>query len=164
MIVWINGPFGVGKTAVATALAAHMRATIFDPEKIGFVLHRLPPRSRGDFQDLPRWRRWTIRGLLAASALRPCIVVPMTLVNRDYFDEIVGGLRRRRDVRHFTLLAPHEVIAARLRRRGTTDAWAFERIEPCLEAARAPELVTHLETGALTVDEVVGRVIGHLRR
>ena len=46
------------------------------------------------------------------------MIVPMTLVDANYFDEVVGGLRDEGiDVRHFALTASVEVIHRRLRSR-----------------------------------------------
>jgi hypothetical protein len=58
MLVWINGPFGVGKTA--TAFELHRRlpgSAVCDPGHVGFGMRRMLPASvRGNFQDIPAWR------------------------------------------------------------------------------------------------------------
>ena len=58
MILIINGAFGVGKTTVAALLHRALPGSmIYDPERVGSVLMRLPSwihlRGRGtdDFQD-----------------------------------------------------------------------------------------------------------------
>ncbi len=55
MLLWINGPFGGGKTQ--TAFELHRRvpgSVVCDPEEVGFGLHRMIPRElRPDFQDFP---------------------------------------------------------------------------------------------------------------
>jgi hypothetical protein len=58
MLVWINGPFGVGKTHTAHEIRRRLAGSIVcDPELLGFGLHRMmPPALRGDFQDLEAWR------------------------------------------------------------------------------------------------------------
>ncbi|MFB4192719.1 hypothetical protein ACE15J_28305, partial [Klebsiella pneumoniae] len=39
MIIWINGPFGAGKTTLAERLRDRRpKSLIFDPEEIGFVV------------------------------------------------------------------------------------------------------------------------------
>ncbi|HCJ9739900.1 TPA: tunicamycin resistance protein, partial [Escherichia coli] len=39
MIIWINGPFGAGKTTLAKRLRdRRSKSLIFDPEEIGFVV------------------------------------------------------------------------------------------------------------------------------
>jgi hypothetical protein len=58
VLIWINGPFGGGKTATASELHRRVPGSVIcDPEHLGFGLHRmLPPPMRADFQDLPAWR------------------------------------------------------------------------------------------------------------
>ncbi|OIK24206.1 hypothetical protein [Streptomyces malaysiense] len=63
MIVWLNGPFGGGKTSLAAGLCRALSyATAADPETVGDLLrstltgHPLRPR---DYQDLPLWRELT---------------------------------------------------------------------------------------------------------
>ncbi|SMD21606.1 hypothetical protein [Kibdelosporangium aridum] len=57
MLIWINGPFGGGKTQ--TAYEIHRRlpgSVVCDPEHVGFGLHRMTPRAlRQDFQDMHVW-------------------------------------------------------------------------------------------------------------
>ncbi|MFC9931282.1 ATP/GTP-binding protein [Streptomyces sp. NPDC127190] len=63
MIVWLNGPFGGGKTTLADGLCRTVPgATVAAPETVGDLLrstlagHALRPR---DYQDLPVWRQLT---------------------------------------------------------------------------------------------------------
>ncbi|MFD0204939.1 trypsin-like serine peptidase, partial [Saccharothrix carnea] len=105
MLLWINGPFGGGKTQTAHELLRRLPGSfVSDPEHVGFALHRMTPRAlRGDFQDLASWRQGVVEVLdRAASGHDGVIVVPMTVVEPAYFREVVGGLRDRgHDVRHF---------------------------------------------------------------
>ncbi len=110
MILFINGPFGVGKTSVARVLVERTPdAMLYDPEVIGSVLRRVlgPVRKVDDFQDYALWRKLVVavaRVLKAASA--PALVIPMTIWRRDYFDSIAAGLRRvDPDLRCFRLTA-----------------------------------------------------------
>ena len=76
MIVWINGPFGVGKSTTSGLLAAAWPQAIeFDPEVLGYVLRRWQPDGLqiDDFQDLSVWRclvRETAAGSSATSVGR----------------------------------------------------------------------------------------------
>jgi hypothetical protein len=58
MLVWINGPFGGGKTATAYELRRRLPGSaVCDPEHVGFGMRRmLPAALRANFQDLPAWR------------------------------------------------------------------------------------------------------------
>lgn len=60
----------------------------------------------GDFQDLPAWRTGVFEVLdLVLSAGQETVIAPMTLIQPQYFDEIIGRLRERgHDVRHGALL------------------------------------------------------------
>ncbi|GHL62003.1 hypothetical protein ECZU31_52780 [Escherichia coli] len=53
MIIWINGPFGAGKTTLAKRLRdRRSKSLIFDPEEIGFVVKEtVPMPASGDYQD-----------------------------------------------------------------------------------------------------------------
>jgi 2-phosphoglycerate kinase len=51
MLIWINGPFGVGKTATAYELNRRLPGSaVCDPAHVGFGMRRmLPPPLRGNF-------------------------------------------------------------------------------------------------------------------
>jgi hypothetical protein len=45
MLVWINGPFGGGKTQTAYEIQRRLPGSVVcDPEHVGFGLHRMTPR------------------------------------------------------------------------------------------------------------------------
>jgi 2-phosphoglycerate kinase len=51
-VIWLNGTFGVGKTAVAAELAQLLPdARLVDPERLGYVMRRTLWRGR-DYQDV----------------------------------------------------------------------------------------------------------------
>jgi hypothetical protein len=117
VIIWINGPFGAGKTTLAEELHRRMpEAVLFDPEYVGFILREWVPVPTGDFQDLPSWRELVVE--TALSLLRhhaQTLIVPMTLINDDYAREILGGITGRGEVilQVFLDLAP-EVLTQRI--------------------------------------------------
>lgn len=59
MIVWINGPFGGGKSTTAKRVVERLDGCrLFDPEWVGYLLREhLRDQATEDFQDLPSWRR-----------------------------------------------------------------------------------------------------------
>jgi hypothetical protein len=64
VLIWVNGPFGGGKTQVAHELQRRVPGSVVcDPEHVGFGLHRMtPPGLRGDFQPERLMRPgWTPR-------------------------------------------------------------------------------------------------------
>ena len=131
MLLWINGPFGGGKSQTARELHSRLPGSLIcDPELLGFGLHRmLPPQLRGDFQDFPAWRQGVYEVLdLALRSAGGTVIAPMTLIEPAYFTEIIGRLTDAgHDVRHFALLADRRVIerpAARARNRARHSAAA----------------------------------------
>lgn len=177
MLVWINGPFGGGKTATAYELHRRLdRSVVCDPEHVGFGLHRmLPPALRNDFQDLRAWREGVYEVLdLAASAHDGTVIVPMTVVEPAYFGETVGRLRKRgHDVRHFALLAERHTVVRRLRERGLghlvqaaagkdaplrRESFAMRKLDLCLERLAGPEFAEQVWTDRLGVAGVADHI------
>lgn len=59
LIVWLNGPFGVGKTTTAELVTERSGWRLFDPEHVGYLLAgNLQDLGHDDFQDLVEdyWR------------------------------------------------------------------------------------------------------------
>ncbi|MFC0599127.1 AAA family ATPase [Streptomyces palmae] len=166
MLLWINGPFGVGKTQVAYELHRRLPGSfVCDPEHLGFGLHRMLPRPlRGDFQDLPLWRqgvRETVDTVLRAHP--GPVLVPMTVVEPAYFQETVGALREAgHQVHHFALLASRETVLRRLRGRVTPltrgDSFAHRQLDRCLAALRRPEFGQHVHTDHRTVPDIAEEI------
>jgi hypothetical protein len=177
MLLWINGPFGGGKTQTAYEIQRRLPGSVVcDPEHAGFGLRRtLPPELRGDFQDLASWRQGVVEVLdLALTKHDGVVIAPMTVTNSGYFEETVGRLRELgHDVRHFTLLAERETVLKRLRERGfghllsfaarknsglRHESWAVQQLDHCLERLREPEFAEHLWTDHSTVPKTADRI------
>jgi hypothetical protein len=151
VLIWLNGAFGVGKTSLAFEMQAlHPNTLVVDPEALGFALRRMQtPAPRGDFQDDPLWRELvlvTLERLLARETRT--LIVPMTLVNALYFDEIVAELRTRgHAVHHFALMAARETILKRLSKRGDFgETFAHRNLERCVAALESPMFGEHVPT------------------
>ncbi|MEU1259910.1 AAA family ATPase [Streptomyces chartreusis] len=177
MLLWINGPFGGGKTQTAHEIQRRLPGSVIcDPEHAGFGLRRtLPPELRADFQDLTSWRQGVVEVLdLALSKHDGVVIAPMTVTNSDYFAETVGRLGELgHDVRHFSLLAQRETVLKRLRERGfghllqrvagknaglRRESWAVRQLDHCLERLREPEFAEHLWTDDTTVPKTADRI------
>jgi hypothetical protein len=126
----------------------------------------LPTRARRDFQDLPQWRSAVLATIIQAeAACGGLLIVPMSIVRDDYFDEIVGGLRSSGvDVRHYALMATPDTLRRRLRLRseyvigrvlGRDETWAMEQIGRCVNALAAERFATHVSTDDRPPGEVV---------
>jgi hypothetical protein len=163
MLVWINGPFGGGKTTTAYELQRRLPGSaVCDPEHVGFGMRRmLPAPLRGNFQDLPAWRRSVTELLeLSLACYDGPVIVPMTLIDPSYFQDIIGHLRQGGFiVHHFTLLATPATVRHRLCRRSLgTEArrgsWAASQLDDGLRRLRTPEFAQHIHTDQLTVAQV----------
>jgi hypothetical protein len=167
VLVWLNGPFGGGKTTTAFELQRRVPGSIVcDPEHLGYGLHRMLPRAlRTDFQDLQAWRSGVREVLdLAARNHDGPVIVPMTLIDSRYFTQIIGGLRGDgHDVRHFALLAERATVLRRLSRRGfgfglKWERWAVNRLDECLTRLQEPEFAHHITTDHQTVPQVADTI------
>ncbi|WP_128802605.1 MULTISPECIES: AAA family ATPase [unclassified Streptomyces] len=177
MLLWINGPFGGGKTQTAHEIQRRLPGSVIcDPEHAGFGLRRMLPRElRGNFQDLASWRQGVVEVLnLALTEHEGVVIVPMTVTDSGYFEETVGRLRELgHDVRHFTLLAQRETVIKRLRERGFghllqyvagknsgpgRETWAVQQLDHCLERLGEPEFAEHLWTDHSTVPKTADRI------
>nr|BCG06985.1 hypothetical protein [Klebsiella pneumoniae] len=118
MIIWINGPFGAGKTTLAKRLRdRRSKSLIFDPEEIGFVVKEtVPMPASGDYQDLPLWRGLTIAAVREIRRnYSQDIIIPMTLVHPDYLTEILDGVRRIDDqLLHIFLTLNEDLLRHRI--------------------------------------------------
>jgi predicted ABC-type ATPase len=163
VIVWLNGPFGVGKSTVAIGLKASLaNATIVDPEQLGYLLRAWQPPevSVADFQDLPVWRRLTREavGGLVRDFGRP-VIVPMTLLNASYFDEIVGGLRRDGfDVRHFCLVADRATVLDRVNERGDRGEWFPSKFDEYEASFRDPRFATFIDANKASAHDLANSI------
>jgi hypothetical protein len=177
MLLWINGPFGGGKTQTAHELQRRLPGSVIcDPEEVGFGLHRMtPPLLREDFQDIPAWRQGVYEVLdLVLTKHNGTVIAPMTVVEPAYFREIVGRLRERgHDVRHFALLADRDTVLRRLRERGfghavqlvagkdaalRRESFAVSKLDLCVERLREAEFAEHVWTDRLTIPQVADRI------
>jgi len=159
MIIWINGAFGVGKTHTSYELCRRLDNTFhFDPEEVGFFLRKHLPNTAqyDDFQQIPLWRKQVLENLLYCDKQGIVTIVPMTIVDDEIFDYIIGGLRENGvDVRHFALMASKATVENRLIKRGDKKAWNFKQVDRCLASLSKPKYGIHVDTDTHTLDEVV---------
>lgn len=164
MILWINGAFGAGKTETATELQKRIpNSMLYDPEMIGSViLHVIPKEIRkNDFQDYPVWREsnYSILKYLD-SEYKGVIIVPMTIVNPQYYDDIIGSLRKDGIiVQHFVLAASKETLEKRLLKRGEVpNSWPSQQIDRCLLGFKNELFQPQIDTENHTISEVAEKI------
>ena len=167
MIVFINGPFGVGKTTVAKLLVKKFpNAMLYDPEVIGAVLKRVlgPFKKVQDFQDYTLWRTLVVGGtrVLRMASART-LIIPMTVWRRDLFDAIVAGLGRvDGNLARFRLTASRDVLMDHISsdiEDSEACAWRTSHVEVCLKALRDPAFGTEIPTDDLEPAEVADRIL-----
>jgi broad-specificity NMP kinase len=165
MIIWINGAFGSGKTQ--TAFELHRRienSFVYDPENLGFFISKNIPsriKDKDDFQDYEIWRS------LNSSLIKyieerydGILIIPMTIVNPEYFNEIVSSLRDHGViVKHYVLMAPKATLLKRLRSRGDgANSWGAKQLDRCLNGLSNEVFQTHIDTENMSIDDVVERI------
>ena len=119
VIIWINGAFGAGKTALAEELHRRLPdAVLYNPEDVGLMLWK-QLRPDGDFQHLPSWRELVVATALSLRRHHAdTLIVPMSLIRDAYRAEILGGLADAgEEVLHVFLAADADVLRERLNAR-----------------------------------------------
>ncbi|MGX1676108.1 AAA family ATPase [Streptomyces sp. NPDC055400] len=177
MIVWVNGAFGSGKSTLVDELSSRWpEALVYDPEMVGYVLREIVAVPTGDFQDLRLWRRQVadLAVGLVEEYQRP-VLVPMTLVDPGYVEEIFGALKDAGiDVHHFFLKVSGEVLVKRIDGRSVTPddperdervrQWCKARIEPCTAAMDTLPGGTVFLDGELAPKELADNVLARVGR
>lgn len=116
-LIWINGPFGAGKTSVARALLdLRPHAFLIDPEILGVVFGSTTPTDACDYQDLPAWRELVIASVeILQQNGSELVVMPMAVLRRAYFNQLAAGFRASgSDVVHVVLDVSPTVLEARI--------------------------------------------------
>lgn len=139
MILWLNGPFGGGKTSTAEAVAA-LRPTwrVFDPEMVGYFLRAALPdlTDGGDFQDWPAWRPLVVASLHeVATQTGQHLIAPQSVLNEGYFTEIVDGLAMAgHQTFHVLLDAPEGALRQRVEAVDEARDWRLAHVPVYLQA------------------------------
>jgi shikimate kinase len=143
VLVWINGPFGVGKTTTAQQIRQSDRLwRIFDPEWVGYMLRaNLAGVAFDDFQDLPAWR--VLVPAVAHEVMKHTdddLIAVQTVLNEHYWRELRAGLAEREiTLIHVVLDADSETLRERIVadwNETTAATWRLDHISAYL-AARA---------------------------
>ena len=170
----INGSFGVGKTTIAEMLLTTIpKALLFDPEMVGYLVHEITKDMRAadeetaDFQDISIWRPLVISTAeqLSRRYSRP-LVVPMTIANPEYLDEITNGFRAfDPQLYHFCLTASLQTVHHRLRNRGVKEGvWCWNKAIEYAPLFHTPRYATHIDTENRAPTEVTFEIMSHLSR
>ncbi|MFI1226172.1 MULTISPECIES: AAA family ATPase [unclassified Streptomyces] len=180
MIIWLNGPFGVGKSTLAADLHRALKGSaVADPERVGDLLrstlsgHDLAQR---DYQDYPPWRQVTATLVtsLAAYTGGP-VIVPMTVLDRHHATDLLTPLRQTgQPVHHLVLHADPDVLRQRIT---TSDEFPGDPVRSAAVRAyrrrraadyqKAADSWMHahghvIDTSTLTPSQTLQTVLAHL--
>ncbi|SCZ08497.1 AAA family ATPase [Alkaliphilus peptidifermentans] len=164
MIIWLNGAFGSGKTTCAFELNRRLpNSFIYDPENIGYFIRKNTPKEtqRSDFQNHEQWRFFNYEMLKYIShEYAGTLIVPMTINNRQYYEEIIQRLMDDGVVlKHFILYADKETILKRLNMRlERGDTWAKSQIDRCIEAFNNDITEEKIITDNRSIDYIVEEI------
>jgi hypothetical protein len=164
VVIWINGAFGAGKTQTAFELNRRIpNSFVYDPENIGFFIKKNIPSSivKGDFQDYEAWREMNYTFIkYIEERYDGTLIIPMTIVNPRYFNEIVGVLRNKGlEVKHFALMASKETLLKRLKGRGDgVNSWGARQIDRCLMGLSNKIFAEHIDTENMSIEEVAEKI------
>jgi hypothetical protein len=163
-MLWINGPFGVGKTTTARIVREREPSwRLFDPESVGYMLRaNLADVDAYDFQDLPAWR--ALVPLVAseiASGTGDNLLAVQTVLVEEYWLELERGFDAQGlQVRHVLLDADDAALRARIAADACARQWRLDHVA-AYESARSwmrarAELV--VDTTGLTATEAADRI------
>ena len=174
MILWINGAFGAGKTTIAYKLNCRLpNSFVYDPENVGSFIRNNTNGlfAKGDFQDIPLWREMNYKTLrMIAEKYDGTIIVPMTIINPEYYSEIIERLIADGvEVRHYILYATRKEIIRRLRKRSflyiaRNEDFALDAIDRCIYAFDNYIMDVKIFTDGMSVDSVAGKIMELLKR
>src|SRR5688500_17229443 len=178
MVILINGSFGIGKSTVARLLRRRVpRSLVYNPEWAGSILMRLPRwvKLRGagtdDFQDIDLWRRSVVTGVrFFQTVTTGAVIVPMAFSRREYFDEVVAGLKSLDpNVRVFCLRADEATILERLkvrsragRARARAVAWSARKARVCVASHEDVHFGEPVDTVQASASQVAQAIIQRL--
>jgi deoxyadenosine/deoxycytidine kinase len=170
MILFINGPFGVGKTTVANLLVERMPdAMLYDPEIVGaFLRYVLDPVEKvDDFQDYALWSKMVVEGArMLKDEYGGTLIMPMTVWRREYFAKLTYDLKRvTPDLRCFRLTASEDVLKQRIFSRPDEEGsheWCLSHLEVGLAASQDPTFGVEIPTDNRTPKEVADAIMDEL--
>ncbi len=165
MVIWLNGSFGAGKTTIAQELVKKLdNAFIYDPENMGAFLRDNLKYNYNDYQEYPFFRQFNFEIIKDLNNNYNYVIVPMTLTNKTYYDEIIGKLISLGiNTKHYILMAKKEAIISRLDNRGNTTSWSYDQVDRCLGAFAENIPGEKIDTNNKSVDETTMEILNLIK-
>ena len=162
MIIWISGPYGVGKSTLAEAMVEKMEnALIFDAELVGdAVRSNYPDDPYGYiYEDYPLWGEFCCKLLTDVhNTFHKDILVPMTLLRSASYDAIIQKLRSNGIETHLVVLeASYDSVHDRILARGEEE----ENIALAREGCSALPGI-HINTDGISVLKLAELVLNRI--
>lgn len=168
MIIWISGPYGVGKSTLAEAMVEKMEnALIFDAEIVGdAVRSNYPDDPYGYiYEDYPLWSEFCCKLLTDVhNTFHKDILVPMTLLRNSSYESIIQKLHDNGVETYLVVLeASYDSVHNRILARGEAEGcWCMENIALAREGCSAlPGM--HINTDGVTVDDLVEIILKEIK-
>ena len=168
MIIWISGPYGVGKSTLAEVLFEKMEnALIFDAELVGdAVRSNYPDDPYGYiYEDYPLWGEFCCKLLSdVQETFHKNILVPMTLLRSASYESIIRKLRDSGIETHLVVLeASYDTVHDRILARGEEEGcWCMKHIEPAREGSSAMPGI-HINTDGVSTAELAELVLSEIK-
>lgn len=161
MIYWINGPYGVGKSTLASKLhEINSNSFIFDAEVVGNAIRDNMPKELFNGYIFEKYNLWfeMIFKLLKEITHKfdGDIYIPMTLVYEDSFNKIEKLLKKSNiEIKHILLESTYEVVKERILKRGESeDCWCIMNIGLCIENQSKFNNVVRIKSTNKSVNEL----------
>ncbi|MEU6248982.1 AAA family ATPase [Glycomyces sp. NPDC047010] len=171
MIVWLNGPFGAGKTTTARLLQEALPARVFDAEHVGYLLRGIiGDLPHTDFKEWAPWRALTVetaRQVLDFAG--GTLVVPQTVLQHRYWTELMDGFAAHAiPVRAFTLHTDRGTFTDRVEHdadEATAVQWRLDHRGPYETALDTwlADATTVVDNTHRTPEETAGAILDHLQ-
>ncbi len=165
MVIWLSGAYGVGKSAVAAALANKLpNALIFDAEEVGNAVRGSYPDCPYGFifEDYPLWVEFCYQLVRDVhDRFGKDLLVDMTLVREHSRINIIDRLQEAGIPVHYILLtASRQTIHDRILARGEDeDCWCMENLDMAMEeSARIPGSVS-VDTDGVPIEAVAEKIL-----
>lgn len=94
------------------------------------------------------------------------IIVPMTLVDKAYYDQIISRLIKDGIIiQHYILIDEKSTILKRLKQRGELDnSWPCQQVDRCLCSFQKDIIGIKINTDKLSIEEVVEFILKQIKQ